>query len=183
MKFKLTSIAIVSMSFLLSACVSHPVVCANGATKQCLTYRGKLEAQLKKEKVTIANLPRHTLVLMPSDVLFDNATHDMTSSGEKILDTVSQYLMTYSHTQLKIRAYSDDILPYKARLALSKDQAREVAGYLWSRNIPMATQTMDYEGKGSKDPIASNQYYTGMAKNRRVIITITPFCCAKKRNK
>lgn len=163
---------------LLSACSSNP--CEHGRSNDCVIHRAKLQMKLAKQQVNMVKTAEGTLVVIPSDELFETNSHDVTAIGRYTQYFLWKYIQSYPKASITVRAYTDTILPAKEAKALTQAQAREVAGYLWAYGVPNQTQTLSYKGMGAKQPISSNRYFTGMANNRRVEVFIQPNCCQQR---
>ena len=163
---------------LLAACSKPP--CFDGASAQCQQIRDNHINGLNKRGVQVVRLIAKTLVFLPSDKIFSDNSAKLSANGEYLLNNVTVFLRSYPGAKFKVSAYTDNVLPKKIRNKLSQEQAREVAGYLWTNNIPAKYQRLHFGGRGDKTPIASNKYYFGSAENRRVVITIIPYCCQVK---
>ncbi len=82
------------------------------------------------------------------------------------LEELLNFLNIYSEYKIKITGHTDNKGSDDYNLKLSLERAIAVARYLYQKGIPLAR--LEYEGMGSKDPIASNDTEIGQAKNRRV---------------
>ncbi len=98
------------------------------------------------------------------------------SLGE--LDRVVQILNSDSTLRLRIEGYTDSEGTDERNLNLSTRRARAVEKYLEKEGIPASR--MDYEGFGSKHPLASNDTPEGKAQNRRVEMKLMNYPKNKK---
>jgi len=162
----------------LSACSSNP--CEQGRTNDCVIHRAKLQMKLAKQQVNMVKTAKGTLIVIPSDELFETGSDEVTSIGRYTQYFLWKYIQSYPKANISVHAYTDTVLPPKNAKALTQAQAREVAGYLWAYGVPNQTQTLSYKGMGTKRPVSSNRYFTGMANNRRVEVFIKPNCCQQR---
>ena len=77
-----------------------------------------------------------------------------------------------SNPKITVSGYTDNVSAPKRNQQLAKAQARQVAGFLWTKRIPLARR----KGQGDQNPIASNRSVAGMSNNRRVEIVLRNVC-------
>jgi outer membrane protein OmpA-like peptidoglycan-associated protein len=86
------------------------------------------------------------------------------------LDKIAAYLRSQPLAEVRIVGHTDPIGVDSANNALSLDRAASTRDWLVARGVPATRITI--AGRGTADPIASNQNESGRASNRRVDILI-----------
>jgi uncharacterized repeat protein (TIGR01451 family) len=115
-----------------------------------------------------------TLVIRPH---FPSFGTELSKPDKQQLDQLAQVfsnakaerIVVVGHTDsTKIRRGSQAI--YKDNAALSLGRAQSVGGYL-AKVLHFPPSSLSYEGRGEKEPVASNDNLVGRAMNRRVEVT------------
>ncbi|MCL1812973.1 MAG: OmpA family protein [Treponema sp.] len=92
--------------------------------------------------------------------------------GEKAkLDKIGEILKKFSDRDILVSGHTALAGTAAARLQTSKDRAGAVANYLVSKGVRNSSQVV-VRGYGAERPLADNNTAEGMAKNRRVEITL-----------
>jgi outer membrane protein OmpA-like peptidoglycan-associated protein len=89
------------------------------------------------------------------------------------LDKVKTILSSMAQAQVKIEGYTDSSGSTEINQRISEGRAEAVADYLITTKSITAEQ-IEYQGRGSQNPVMPNATQQGRAANRRVDITITP---------
>lgn len=114
-----------------------------------------------------------TIVLnMPDSITFDTARSDIKPQFYGTLNTLGTTLKQYDQTRIRIAGHTDSRGSLEYNQNLSVNRANSVRAYLQSQGVPPAR--MYAQGFGETRPIADNNTDIGMAKNRRVEITLIP---------
>lgn len=108
--------------------------------------------------------PGVTSVLQNLEFSLDDATLSTSSYPE--VNKLMIYLFKEPSKKVKLTGYTDNQGSDAYNLALSLKRAKAVAAYLTSKGISGARIVT--EGKGSANPVASNDTEEGKAQNRRV---------------
>lgn len=103
---------------------------------------------------------------VPSDVSFDTGRADIKPQMRPVLDEIGRNLDP--NVRVTIVGHTDDTGGDAINGPLSMQRAMAVRDYLAARNIP--TSRVNVEGRGSREPVASNSSESGRAANRRVEI-------------
>lgn len=82
------------------------------------------------------------------------------------LNKIVEFLNSNPNLHIKIIGHTDNIGSARYNMQLSKERAKSVFTYLYSKGIPI--YRMSYEGKGFDEPIADNETELGRQINRRV---------------
>ena len=92
--------------------------------------------------------------------------------GERAkLDKVAEILMRYPDRDILVGGHTALAGTAAGRLQLSRERAASVAEYLIGKNVRSPGRVV-IRGYGAEQPVADNRTPEGMAKNRRVEITI-----------
>jgi len=109
-------------------------------------------------------------VTLAADVLFDFDKSALKSEGKAKLDDLAQKIRGINLEVVIAIGHTDSIGSDAYNQKLSVRRAESVKAYLVSKGIePNRIYT---EGKGEKQPVASNKTKEGRAKNRRVEIEV-----------
>jgi OOP family OmpA-OmpF porin len=109
-------------------------------------------------------------VTLAADVLFDFDKSVIKPDGKNKLDDLSQKVRAINLEVVIAIGHADSIGTDAYNQKLSVRRAESVKAYLVSKGVePNRIYT---EGKGEKQPVASNKTKDGRAKNRRVEIEV-----------
>ncbi len=152
--------------------------------QSAMTYRGVLEVEndkggvgkaevkipvdilvFKKEKKE-GTKKKEELHITLSAIEFEFNSAKLKPGTEKILDKLVQILKSYPNYKVKIIGHTDNVGTDVQNMKLSLERAKTVKNYLVSKGI--SAKRLSIEGRGSKEPVASNDTEEGRAKNRRV---------------
>lgn len=107
---------------------------------------------------------------IPSDISFATGRSDISPSFRPILDRFAAGLNENPHTTVTIIGHTDSTGSDAVNNPLSFDRASRTRDYLAGRGV--APQRIYVDGRGSREPIASNATVEGRARNRRVEIFV-----------
>lgn len=107
---------------------------------------------------------------IPSDISFDTNRSDITANFRPVLDRFSSTLNENPATTVTIIGHTDNTGTDAINNPLSVDRAQNTRGYLSARGV--APNRFSVSGRGSYEPIASNNDGAGRARNRRVEIYV-----------
>ena len=111
------------------------------------------------------------IVISLDNIQFSPDSAVLAQSELRKLDRVAELLMNYPDRDILVGGHTAPGGTAAGRLQLSLDRAGAVAQFLLSRNVRTPDRVM-IRGYGSEQPIADNNTFEGMARNRRVEITI-----------
>lgn len=100
-----------------------------------------------------------------NDIYFTTASYQISQRSFIVLNNFINFLNTNSSVKIEIRGHTDNVGSLETNLTLSKNRAKAVYDYLIQKGI--SRDRLQYEGYGPNDPIESNDYEAGRAKNRR----------------
>lgn len=86
------------------------------------------------------------------------------------LDSIADLLKTVKNRMFLITGHTADVGSKESQDLLSVERAKTIVDELVKRDL--SPKLFMYQGKGGKEPVASNDTKEGRAKNRRVEITI-----------
>ena len=107
---------------------------------------------------------------IPSDISFDTGRADVKGNFRPILDRFASGLMENQAAQVTVIGHTDSTGTSALNNQLSIDRAASTRNYLASRGV--AQQRVYTEGRGEREPVASNDNDAGRARNRRVEIYV-----------
>jgi outer membrane protein OmpA-like peptidoglycan-associated protein len=107
---------------------------------------------------------------IPSDISFDTNRADIKDNFRPILDRFATTLKDNPATTVTIIGHTDSTGSDAVNQPLSVDRASHTRDYLASRGV--SPTRIVVEGRGAREPIASNDDNAGRARNRRVEIYV-----------
>ena len=121
--------------------------------------------------VQVTQTPDNQLKLhIPNDISFETSRADIQPRLRPILDQFAQGLGQQPGTEVTIVGHADSTGNDAINDPLSLQRANSVRDYLSARGAD--ARIIRTEGRGSREPVASNATEAGRAQNRRVEITI-----------
>lgn len=115
---------------------------------------------------------------IPEGVSFDTGRSDIKPNLRPILDQFAQGLGQQPNTEVFIVGHTDSTGTDGINNPLSVARANSVRDYLATRGAD--TRMIRTEGRGSREPIASNSTAAGRAANRRVEIFLAERAVAQR---
>ncbi|HQN65715.1 MAG TPA: OmpA family protein [Methylophilus sp.] len=107
---------------------------------------------------------------VPSDVSFAVGKADIAPNFRSVLDKFAQGLVENPATTVMIVGHTDSTGSDAINNPLSLQRASNVRDYLSSRGVALSRVQID--GRGSREPVVSNDTEANRAKNRRVEIFV-----------
>lgn len=107
---------------------------------------------------------------IPADVSFDTGRSDIKSNFRPVLERFAQTLNENPAATVTIIGHTDSVGGDSVNQPLSVDRAANTRNYLAQRGV--ASNRIAIEGRGEREPIASNDDASGRARNRRVEIYV-----------
>ena len=121
------------------------------------------------------------VIQMRSKVLFDSGKAKLTKEGKKAIRTLGRVLR-YINRHFQVAGHTDSIptrgVGFKDNWALSAVRAIVVVRLLRKAGVPGGR--LSAAGYGQFDPVRSNAYRKGRARNRRIEITLFPSVNVKR---
>ncbi|MBS0390616.1 MAG: OmpA family protein [Proteobacteria bacterium] len=129
----------------------------------------EMQAATRGTGVTVSQTADNQLKLdIPSDISFATNRSDIQPSFRPILDRFADGLRNNPNADVRIIGYTDSTGSDAINNPLSLDRAESTRNYLTARGVSGAR--IHVEGRGARDPIASNDSAEGRSRNRRVEI-------------
>jgi OOP family OmpA-OmpF porin len=121
---------------------------------------------------TVQLTAEEQILFKPLDVYFVSGQTSIlhTPEVDTFLVTAKRYLAKYANKQLLIIGHTDNTGTDESNQKLSELRAGKLKSLLAAQGIREVQMTT--EGKGAKEPIASNNNEEGKAKNRRATIRL-----------
>jgi len=107
---------------------------------------------------------------IPSDISFDTNRADIKSNFRPILDRFASTLNENPATTVTIIGHTDSTGSDSINQPLSVERASHTRDYLSTKGVSPTRVVV--EGRGAREPIASNDDNSGRARNRRVEIFV-----------
>ena len=107
---------------------------------------------------------------IPSDISFDTGRSDIKGNFAQVLDRFAVGLRDNPNSDLRIVGHTDNTGTDANNNPLSVERATSTRSYLTSRGV--SSSRVQVEGRGSYQPIASNDTVDGRSRNRRVEILV-----------
>ncbi|MBX9675817.1 MAG: OmpA family protein [Methylotenera sp.] len=146
-------------------------VAGNVWTKRQEEQKRQMEEATAGTGVAVTQTSDNRLKLdIPSDISFAVGRADIQSNFRTILDTFATSLANTPNSNVTIIGHTDSTGTDAVNNPLSLNRAASVRDYLSSRGV--ASSRVAIDGRGSREPIASNDTAANKAKNRRVEIFV-----------
>lgn len=145
----------------------------NYMDKQQAELEQQLAAEAARNELQITKLPGNALrVGVASDISFDFGKASIRPDARATYAKIANVLKTFDKTVIHVVGHTDSVGSDAYNQTLSERRAASVAQVLMDNGVPSAR--LQTEGRGEREPIASNQTDAGRARNRRVDIVIKP---------
>ena len=132
----------------------------------------EMEAATRGTGIQVSQTADNRLKLeIPADVSFDTGRSDIKSNFRPVLERFAQTLNDNPAATVSIIGHTDSTGGANVNDPLSVDRAARTRDYLAQRGISPNRVMID--GRGEREPIASNDSDSGRARNRRVEIYVS----------
>lgn len=121
----------------------------------------------KVEEVTDNNGLKAVKVTFDSGILFATNKAELNKNSKNELAKFSSVLKNNTDCHVDIYGYTDSTGNDGINVPLSNNRAQSVVTYLKQCGVP-SSQFQNVAGRGSADPVASNETASGRQQNRRV---------------
>lgn len=143
----------------------------NYMDKQQAELERELAAEAARQELKITRLAGDALKIgVASDASFGFDRSDMTSTAQSTFGKIAEVLKDYDKTVIHVVGHTDSVGKESYNQDLSQRRASTVSGFLTQNGV--VYDRVRTEGRGEREPIASNENEAGRAKNRRVDIVI-----------
>jgi outer membrane protein OmpA-like peptidoglycan-associated protein len=138
-------------------------------SKHMADKKAAMESATQGTGVAVTQTADNQLKLeIPSDISFDTGRADIKPNLRPILDQFASGLANQPNTEVRIVGHTDNVGSDAVNNPLSLQRAQSARDYLASRGVNAGR--MMIEGRGEREPIATNATADGRARNRRVEI-------------
>jgi outer membrane protein OmpA-like peptidoglycan-associated protein len=146
-------------------------IAGNVWSRRMQAQKEEMEAATQGTGVVVTQTEDNQLKLhVPSDISFDTNRFDIKPDFRVILDQFATSLQANAGTRVTIIGHTDSTGTDAINNPLSVNRAASTRDYLVSRGV--ARDRISIDGRGSMQPIASNDNPAGRAQNRRVEILV-----------
>ncbi len=146
-------------------------VAGNVWSSRMENQRRQMEQATQGTGVQVSQTADNRLKLeIPSDISFATGRSDINSSFRPILDRFASGLLENPAATVTIIGHTDSTGSDAINNPLSFDRASRTRDYLAGRGVQ--PQRIYVDGRGSREPVASNANEAGRARNRRVEIYV-----------
>ncbi len=142
----------------------------NGALLGALA--GGLVGSQYKASISWTEMPDGSVKMnIPGALLFETGQSAVKPACQQTLDQVAKSLREYCGLRARVVGHTDDVGSDATNDKLSLARAQSVSAYLQSTGV--RASNLSFEGRGEREPAASNETAEGRAQNRRVEIFVT----------
>ncbi|AFK04791.1 OmpA/MotB domain protein [Emticicia oligotrophica DSM 17448] len=156
-------------------CSGEPVAVGGDLTENTVsppTIDSTKVADTVKTEVPKASTPEEQILFTPLDVYFNvnQSGISKTPEIEKFIETAKKYFEKNPNKQLIITGHSDSDGSDELNQKLSENRSKKVKEFLIQEGLK--AEQIITEGKGEKEPIASNDTPEGKKQNRRSTVRL-----------
>jgi outer membrane protein OmpA-like peptidoglycan-associated protein len=145
----------------------------NYMDKQHAEMQRQLAEEAARNELFITRMADGSLrVGLASDVSFDINKAEIKPEAFATYSKIANVLKDYDSTVVHVVGHTDSTGTAEYNQGLSERRAESVARYLVAQALP--PERIRQEGRGLRQPVASNATPDGRSKNRRVDIVIKP---------
>lgn len=132
----------------------------------------EMEAATRGTGIEVSQTADNRLKLeIPADVSFDTGRSDIKSNFRPVLERFAQTLQDNPTATVAIIGHTDSTGGDNVNDPLSVDRAARTRDYLSMRGV--SPNRVQIDGRGEREPIATNDTDAGRARNRRVEIYVS----------
>lgn len=136
--------------------------------------RQELQAATQGTGVTVDRTADNRLKLaIPADVSFDSNSAYIKSQFRPVLNSFASSLQRNPGTHVVIVGHTDSTGGAHINDPLSLNRANATRDYIFSRGVQ--STRIQTEGRGAREPVASNDSAWGRGKNRRVEVFVAEY--------
>ncbi len=140
-------------------------------SKRMEKQKQEMEAATRGTGIQVSQTSDNRLKLeIPADVSFDTGRSDIKSNFRPVLERFAQTLNDNPAATVSIVGHTDSTGGANINDPLSVDRAARTRDFLSQRGI--SPNRIMIDGRGEREPIASNDSDSGRARNRRVEIYV-----------
>ena len=140
---------------------------------QRMSAQQQLAAEQARNEVNITQLPdQSTKIDVAADVTFDSGSATLRPGAMNTYAKIAANLKQYPNTVIHVVGHTDSDGADDYNQGLSERRAASVANFLIGQGVDPSR--IRQEGRGEREPIASNATEDGKRRNRRVDIVVKP---------
>ena len=136
------------------------------------SQEAKLRKTLRESGVSVERDGDNINLIMPGNITFATAGHDLNANFNQVLDSVILVLQEFNQTIIVVAGHTDSRGSNEYNQGLSERRANSVAQYLLAKGVVAAR--IESVGFGESHPIADNSTEAGRSQNRRVELSLVP---------
>ena len=136
------------------------------------SQEAKLRKTLRDSGVSVERDGDNINLIMPGNITFVTAGHDLNADFNQVLDSVILVLQEFNQTIIVVAGHTDSRGSTEYNQGLSERRANSVAQYLLAKGVVAAR--IESVGFGENHPIADNSTEEGRSLNRRVELSLVP---------
>lgn len=157
--------------FILLAGCMRPINNNNLPFKYLSTGRYQVIAkQIDKQGASVFRQSQSIRIVLPGKQLFIPGTTHINPSAKNMLNLVAELVQHAPQAKIQILGYTDNVLFFRQRQAISQQMANTVAAHLWHRGA--SREKMRIKGMGDRYPISGARTAAGNVSNQRVEVLI-----------
>jgi OOP family OmpA-OmpF porin len=104
-------------------------------------------------------------------ITFESGRASLKAEAKDVLEQIYNLLIQAENSKVELIGHTDATGTRDGNYSLSQARAEAVKSYLMQKGIP-GNRFQKVDGKGQDEPVADNTTAAGMAKNRRVVVTL-----------
>lgn len=138
--------------------------------------RAKFQRMIDSGTLDITLRRGRMIVELPSRVLFDSGSAELSREGQETVTQVAKILRSVPRHRFLVAGHTDNVpavKQYKSNWELSAARAVRVTEMLTRQGMP--PKRLVIAGYSEHDPVASNASDAGRQKNRRIEIILEPY--------
>ena len=133
--------------------------------------RQELEAATQGTGITVSRTADNQLrMAIPADISFDSGSAFIKSQFRPVLNSFADSLRRNPQTEVIIVGHTDSTGSAQINDPLSLNRANAARDYVFSQGVQ--GPRIQTEGRGAREPVASNSTAAGRAQNRRIEIFV-----------
>lgn len=136
--------------------------------KSVIDIRKSSMALLKQKGVAIVFLGDEVLLVIPTSTLYPDRSPRLLPEAKREMNALAAFIGTFKKDAVFVKGFTNALGDPARNLSLSRQQAQNVADYLWWQGID--ARMIVAEGRGSDDPISTNRTRLGRKQNQRIEI-------------
>jgi OOP family OmpA-OmpF porin len=109
-------------------------------------------------------------LLKNDSIYFETGTTSIDARSNPLLEKLADTAIFCANSTIIITGHTDNVGDEAENMTLSQQRAKVVKGRVFTQGVPL--ERLKAVGRGSSNPVASNETKDGKAKNRRIEFTV-----------